>query len=47
MINPLIVDGQVEGGVAHGLGNAVLEWMGYDCAAQPLTTTLADYLIAG
>jgi len=45
VINPLIVDGQVQGGVAHGIGNALLEWMQYDDDAQPLTTTFADYLL--
>ena len=45
IINPLIVDGQVQGGVAHGIGNALFEWMQYDDNAQPLTTTFADYLI--
>jgi aerobic carbon-monoxide dehydrogenase large subunit len=45
IINPLIVDGQVQGGVAHGIGNALLEWMQYDANAQPLTTTFADYLL--
>jgi carbon-monoxide dehydrogenase large subunit len=45
LINPLIVDGQVLGGVAHGIGNALFEWMGYDAAAQPVTTTLAEYLL--
>jgi carbon-monoxide dehydrogenase large subunit len=45
LINPLMVDGQVRGGVAHGIGNAILEWMGYDEAAQPLTTSFADYLL--
>jgi carbon-monoxide dehydrogenase large subunit len=45
LINPMLVDGQVRGGVAHGLGNAILEWMGYDEAAQPVTTTFADYLL--
>ena len=45
IINPLIVDGQVQGGVAHGIGNALLEWMRYDENAQPLTTTFADYLL--
>ena len=30
LINPLIVDGQVQGGVAHGIGNALFEWMKYD-----------------
>lgn len=43
LINPLIVDGQIQGGVAHGIGNALLEWMRYDDDAQPLTTTFADY----
>ena len=47
LINPLIVDGQIQGGVAHGIGNALLEWMGYDANAQPLTTTFADYLLPG
>jgi carbon-monoxide dehydrogenase large subunit len=45
LINPLIVDGQVQGGVAHGVGNALLEWMRYDDQAQPLTATFADYLL--
>jgi carbon-monoxide dehydrogenase large subunit len=45
VINPLIVDGQVQGGVAHGLGNALFEFMKYDADAQPLTTTFADYLM--
>ncbi len=45
LVNPLIVDGQVQGGIAHGIGNALFEWMGYDEAAQPVTTTLAEYLL--
>lgn len=45
IINPLILDGQVQGGVAHGIGNALLEWMQYDENAQPLTTSFADYLL--
>jgi carbon-monoxide dehydrogenase large subunit len=45
VINPLIVDGQVQGGVAHGVGNALLEWMQYDENAQPLTTSFADYML--
>jgi len=45
LINPLIVDGQIQGGVAHGIGNALLEFMAYDANAQPLTTTFADYLL--
>ena len=47
LINPLMVDGQVRGGVAHGIGNALLEWMGYDDSGQPLTTSFADYLLPG
>jgi carbon-monoxide dehydrogenase large subunit len=45
MINPMIVDGQVIGGAAHGLGNALFEWMGFDDNCQPTTTTLGDYLL--
>jgi carbon-monoxide dehydrogenase large subunit len=45
IINPMIVDGQVQGGVAHGIGNALFEWMKYDAGAQPLTTTFQDYLL--
>jgi aerobic carbon-monoxide dehydrogenase large subunit len=44
-VNPLIVEGQVHGGIAHGVGNGLFEWMGYDAAGQPVTTTLADYLL--
>ncbi len=44
-VNPLIVEGQVHGGIAHGVGNAMLEWMGYDADGQPVTTTFADYLL--
>ena len=43
LINPTMVDGQVLGGVVHGIGNALFEWMGYDDAAQPLTTNFAEY----
>jgi carbon-monoxide dehydrogenase large subunit len=44
-VNPLIVEGQVHGGIAHGIGNAMFEWMGYDAAGQPVTTTFGDYLL--
>ncbi len=47
LINPMIVQGQLTGGVAHAIGNALFEWMGYDEDAQPLTTTFADYLLPG
>ena len=45
IINPMIVDGQVQGGVAHGIGNALFEFMKYDAGGQPLTTSFADYLL--
>ena len=44
-LNPMLVDGQVLGGIAHGIGNALFEWMGFDESAQPITTTFADYLL--
>lgn len=45
LINPLVVDGQVQGGVAQGIGAALLEEMRYDAAGQLLTASLADYLV--
>jgi carbon-monoxide dehydrogenase large subunit len=45
LINPLLVDGQVIGSVAHGIGNATLEWMQYDENAQPTTTNFGEYLL--
>jgi carbon-monoxide dehydrogenase large subunit len=45
VINPMLVDGQVFGGIAHGVGNALFEWMGYDADAQPVTTNFAEYLL--
>ena len=45
MINPQIVEGQIKGGIVHGIGNALYEHMVYDENAQPLSTTLADYLL--
>jgi aerobic carbon-monoxide dehydrogenase large subunit len=45
LINPMIAEGQIAGGIAHGIGNALYEWMAYDEAGEPLTTTLADYLL--
>ena len=45
LINPMMVEGQVHGGVVHGIGNTFYEWMGYDDAGQPVTTTFADYLL--
>ena len=44
IINPMIADGQVCGGIAQGIGNALLEEIVYDEAGNILTSTLADYL---
>lgn len=45
LINPMIVEGQVVGALVHGIGNALYERMAYSEDGQPLTTTLADYLV--
>jgi carbon-monoxide dehydrogenase large subunit len=45
VINPMLVDGQIIGGAAHGIGNALFEWMGFDDQAQPVTTNLGEYLL--
>jgi len=45
LINPMIVDGQVQGGVAHGVGNALFEELQFDPDGNPLTVTFADYLM--
>jgi carbon-monoxide dehydrogenase large subunit len=45
LINPKLVDGQIRGGVVHGIGNALFERMRHDEAGQPLTTTYGDYLL--
>jgi aerobic carbon-monoxide dehydrogenase large subunit len=45
VINPLIVEGQVHGGVAQGVGGALFEEMVYDEEGQLLTGTFLDYLV--
>ncbi len=45
LINPLIVDGQMQGGIVHGMGNALLERVHHDTTGQPLTTSLDQYLL--
>jgi len=45
VINPMVVEGQVIGGVAHGVGNALFERLVYDDNAQPLCVNFADYLL--
>jgi carbon-monoxide dehydrogenase large subunit len=43
LVNPMIVDGQVRGGVAQGIGTCLLEAMTFDAQGQPLASTLLDY----
>ena len=45
MLNPMIVEGQVHGGIVQGVGEALMEAMEYSDDGQPLTTTLLDYMI--
>jgi carbon-monoxide dehydrogenase large subunit len=45
VINPMIVDGQVQGGIAQGLGEALMEAVSYSADGQLQTTTLLDYVI--
>ncbi len=45
LINPLLVNGQIEGGVVHGIGNALFERMHYDADGQPLSTNYGEYLL--
>ena len=44
LVNPMIVEGQIVGGVAQGIGNALLEEIVYDETGNILTATLADFL---
>ena len=45
VINPMMLDGQIHGGVVNGIGSSLLEWMRYSEDGQPLTTSYADYLL--
>ena len=47
VVNPMIVDGQIVGGVAQGIGTALYEESVFDENGQPLATTFADYLLPG
>ena len=47
VVNPTIVDGQIVGGVAQGIGTALLEEIPYDPDGQPLAVNLAEYLLPG
>jgi len=45
ILNPLLVDGQVHGGLAQGISQALFEEVRYDEVGNPLSTTLLDYLM--
>ena len=45
MINPMIVEGQVAGGVVQGIGGTLYEQLDYDGSGNPLATTFLDYLL--
>ncbi|MBO0751216.1 MAG: xanthine dehydrogenase family protein [Bradyrhizobiaceae bacterium] len=47
MINPMIVEGQVRGGVVQGIGTALYEEIPYDETGQPLAGTFSDYKLPG
>jgi carbon-monoxide dehydrogenase large subunit len=45
IINPLTLDGQIQGGVAHGIGGAIFEDLFYDSEGQLMSSTFLDYLL--
>jgi carbon-monoxide dehydrogenase large subunit len=47
LVNPMVVDGQIYGGLAQGVGTALFEEMPFDASGQPLASTFADYLLPG
>jgi carbon-monoxide dehydrogenase large subunit/6-hydroxypseudooxynicotine dehydrogenase subunit gamma len=46
-VNPMLVEGQLVGGMAQGLGGALWEEFRYDERGEPLSVTFADYLVPG
>ena len=46
-VNPMLIEGQIAGGAAQGIGGALYEEFLYDSAGQPLSTNFADYLLPG
>jgi aerobic carbon-monoxide dehydrogenase large subunit len=46
-VNPMIVEGQILGGIVQGIGTAMFEEVPYDESGQPQASTLADYLVPG
>jgi aerobic carbon-monoxide dehydrogenase large subunit len=47
LVNPMIVDGQIAGGTAQGIGTGLYEAMPFDVQGQPLASTLLDYILPG
>ena len=47
LVNPMIVDGQVQGGAAQGIGTCLMETVPFDAQGQPLASTMLDYLLPG
>ena len=47
LVNPMIADGQIFGGLAQGIGTALYEEVPFDAAGQPLASTFAEYLLPG
>ncbi len=45
LLNPMLVDGQIVGGVVHGIGNALYERMMFDGEGQPITMNYGEYLL--
>src|SRR5215211_9151567 len=45
IVNPMIVDGQLHGGVAQGIGQALMEEVNYDTSGQPITGSFMDYAL--
>jgi carbon-monoxide dehydrogenase large subunit len=47
LVNPMIVDGQICGGTAQGIGTCLYEAMPFDDQGQPLASTMIDYMLPG
>jgi carbon-monoxide dehydrogenase large subunit len=47
LVNPMIVDGQICGGTAQGIGTCLYEAMPFDAQGQPLASTILDYMLPG
>jgi aerobic carbon-monoxide dehydrogenase large subunit len=45
LVNPMIVDGQIYGGTAQGIGTCLYEAMPFDAQGQPLASTMLDYVL--